>query len=164
MAIEVSKAMGPCRLVSGCRYLSTLCYLDDGSSEPLRNIVSDQSMWGYGPEEFSLQIWFSFFFLTICPLAKMFLGKQTVTRFINKCVYLLDLGKWLPLQQPATGRYPVNPLSYPSVNNTLKSNFHPSCFISILGSLPRILSQIIFCIFTLAPCALQVQSTLSSLI
>jgi len=34
MAIEVFKDMGPCRLVNGYRYLSTVCYLDDGSSEP----------------------------------------------------------------------------------------------------------------------------------
>jgi len=103
-------------------------------------------------------------FFTSCPLAKMFLGKQTVTRFINKCVYFMDLGKWLSSQQPTTGRCSVNPFSYPYVNRTLKSNFHPVCFISILRSRPRILSQIIFCIFTLTPRALQVQSTLSSLI
>jgi len=34
-----------------------------------------------------------FFILTSCPLAKTFLGKQTVGRFINKCVYLMGLGK-----------------------------------------------------------------------
>ena len=62
MAIEVFKDMRPCPLVIGYRYLSTLCYLDDGSSESLRNIVSDQSMWCYSPEEISLQIWFSFFY------------------------------------------------------------------------------------------------------
>jgi len=62
MATEVFKDMRPCRLVNSYRYLSTLFYLDDRSSEPLRNIVRDQSMWCYNPEEISLQIWFSFFF------------------------------------------------------------------------------------------------------
>jgi len=62
MEIEVFKDMRPCRLVIGYRYLSTLCYLDDGSNEPLRNIVSDQSIWCYSPEKISLQICFSFFY------------------------------------------------------------------------------------------------------
>jgi hypothetical protein len=122
----------------------------------LRNFVSDQSIWCYRVFKF---------FYKLC-ISKNVSREPTLTRFINKCAYLIDLGKWPSSQQPSTGCYPDNPFSYPSVNSTPKRNFHTFCFIStlVLRSRPRKLSQIIFCVFMITQRALQVQTTLSSVI